>query len=270
MKKKEKTDNKKSNTRIMITFVVLMVLAFFGGDLVGRLAYRLESTQKLDDIIGYLNDKAAMMFMWALIVLNAIVISIGIFRIRMSKKKISRLDTENEDAYEIYDAVEEKLNLPLLLSSVMVILNLFLFIGMFQTTDLSRMKEPEIAYVFWISFGVFILGSALSFYIQKKLVDLVKQMNPEKRGNVFDIHFRKEWMDSCDEAQQYIAYKAAYNTVNVAQIICEVLLVLMMFAQKVFHTGILPSLVITAIWLTITITYQINGNRLEKGARQSN
>lgn len=166
----------------------------------------------------------------------------------------------------MYDAIEQKLGFPQLISSVMFILNLFLLIGVFQTTDFDRIKEePGIQMVFWTSLVVFIIGCSSAFYIQKKVVDFAKQMNPEKRGNIFDFNFRKAWMDSCDEAQQYMAYKAAYKSMSVAQVTCMVLLILMMYAQHIFHAGILPSLVITIIWLVITVTYHVTGAKLERG-----
>ena len=37
-------------------------------------------------------------------------------------------------------------------------------------------------------------------------------MNPEKKGSIFDMHFSKKWADSCDEAEMIMACKAGYKS----------------------------------------------------------
>ena len=43
---------------------------------------------------------------------------------------------------------------------------------------------------------------------------LTKELNPEKKGSVYDVKFVDKWEDSCDEAEKILIYKCAYKTYN--------------------------------------------------------
>ena len=52
--------------------------------------------------------------------------------------------------------------------------------------------------------------------LQGFVVDLVRRLNPEKQGNVYDVKFRKKWLSSCDEAERQQIGQAAYVSFTVS------------------------------------------------------
>ncbi len=43
---------------------------------------------------------------------------------------------------------------------------------------------------------------------QNRIVNFTKEINPEKKGSVYDLKFQKTWIASCDEAEQLQIYRA--------------------------------------------------------------
>ena len=100
--------------------------------------------------------------------------------------------------------------------------------------------------------------------LQQKLVDLEKQINPEKQGSVYDIKFNKKWMDSCDEREQLIIYKSAYQSYRFTSTFCLILSIVVMLGSIPFGYGPLPACIVLLVWLVMMLSYCIAAMRLEK------
>lgn len=108
------------------------------------------------------------------------------------------------------------------------------------------------------------LYSLLSFtHVQKKSVNLLKEMNPEKRGSVFDLKFQSKWLESCDEAEQLIIYKSAYKAYRVMTHICLGLTMIFTILGMAFPFGILPLLLSCGLWLVNIVVYNLESMKLE-------
>ena len=94
-------------------------------------------------------------------------------------------------------------------------------------------------------------------FIQAKTIDLEKKLNPEKKGNIFDSNFSKDWENSCDEAEKAKIYKSGYKAFKVAVISCMAMWIISVFGQLFFNTGLLPCITLTVIWLSMTIAYYV-------------
>lgn len=73
-------------------------------------------------------------------------------------------------------------------------------------------------------------------------------MNPEKQGNPLDLNFKKIWMNSNDEAEKFILYKAAYKTFQIMQMAFLIVMVLLMFAALTTPIGAFPFMIIGILW----------------------
>ena len=100
--------------------------------------------------------------------------------------------------------------------------------------------------------------------VQNKILKLEKELNPEKKGNIFDFSFYKEWLGSCDEAEKTVAYKSGFRAYTTAQYVCLGLWLFCTIGQFAFDTGILSVVCVTIIWLTLVCTYLFEHLRLEK------
>ena len=82
--------------------------------------------------------------------------------------------------------------------------------------------------------------------------------------NIFDKDFNKEWLASCDEAQKLMIYEAAYKAFQATQMTCMVMWILALMGMMMFGIGIMPSVCVFIIWLTLTISYCVACRNIEK------
>ena len=78
---------------------------------------------------------------------------------------------------------------------------------------------------------------------------------PEKRGDVSSMKFQEQWLASCDEAEKEVIYQSAYKAYVFAGKCTAVLLLVTMFAQLLFNTGILAIIVVGIMYLILSMTY---------------
>ena len=93
--------------------------------------------------------------------------------------------------------------------------------------------------------------------MQGKVVALEKKLNPEKRGNILDLKFRKEWIESCDEAERVALYRAGYD---VYKLMSNLFIYAWLFAFIVSSctgVGMFAMIIVTILWLCQTVCYFI-------------
>ena len=172
---------------------------------------------------------------------------------RKAKKQLALWDGEDEETANQIDRMEEK---AIFLTSLMLLLSLLFF-------------SIQIVYLpdrWLILFGVilFIVSMIWSTLLQQKLVDLIRKMNPEKKGSIYDVNFQKTWLNSCDEAERKLIGEGAYFAMQVTTMVSMLLWVLLIFAEIWFHTGLLP--IMTVLFLTgvLQVSYYLKIVRLNK------
>lgn len=80
------------------------------------------------------------------------------------------------------------------------------------------------------SAAVLLVSLFLGAFSQRRVIELVKCLCPEKRGDTMDKNFTREWYESCDEAERarigFAAYKSFLATQHgfVAAIVVLILL----------------------------------------------
>ena len=166
------------------------------------------------------------------------------------------LRARSQEDEEVLDRVEMLLNYPILLSSSYMIFEFFFFAGMVMYTESLRDKI--------IGMLGYVITLALIIIIQQKAVDLLKEMNPEKKGSIYDMDFAKKWEKSCDEAEQLLMYKSSYIAFRYTTITCIVIWLLLVLLGMVYDIGILPVACVTVIWFIQTLSYCIASIKLTK------
>ena len=154
------------------------------------------------------------------------------------------------------DRAEEKLNWALLLATAQMILDMFFF------AVAETYSGPAGGLV---SVLTFLVSVFLLVFAQQKAVDLTRKMNPEKRGSVYDVHFKKKWFQSCDEAEQKQIGQAAYKAFNVVNTACPIAWMVLLLLSFAFNLSILlPAFLVCLLWLLLTVTYCLECIRLGK------
>lgn len=115
--------------------------------------------------------------------------------------------------------------------------------------------EDGSAIAFLVSNALFMVCLWLSFVIQKKAIDLVKALNPEKKGSLLDMNFSKQWSDSCDEAEKIAIGRSAYQAYNVASKMCVLLWVVTVLMMFLLGTDALAPVCVCILWIVMRVAF---------------
>ena len=155
-----------------------------------------------------------------------------------------------------YQKMEDQLSYALLLSSLVVLANLFFLAAGFLYADILTN-----ALCFLVSMG-------LMMVLQQKVVDQTRRMNPEKKGSVYDVNFQKKWLDSCDELERAQIGQASFRAFKAANGACAALWLVLMLLSLVADIGLLPILVAVLVWGVLQVSYTLECIRLShRGSR---
>ena len=257
MSKKEKQKNDK---KVFIKWIFTIALAFILGCIGGILASA--HPEMIDAFLQmFANTNDFLLILLVVLFLLSIVLGYGysFFKYRKAKQLVEK--GYDDDSYE---KAEEELSKVSLVSNILSGFN-YLFFGVclfsagMAESDLS-LKQIVFSFVTII---LFIIAMACSVIIQNKGVNLNKKMNPEKRGNVFDKKFAKEWLGSCDEAEKALIYESAYSAYRVAIGISIGLWAISLIGMMSFHTGVFPIIVSSVMMIVLVSTYSITAYKLQ-------
>lgn len=99
---------------------------------------------------------------------------------------------------------------------------------------------------------------------QGRIVDFIRRISPEKRGDVRDLKFNKEWYNSCDEAERQKIGRASYRTVLATQMVLVALLVVVVVVRLLIPGDNLAAWCLLAAILTLKISFWLGCSKAEK------
>jgi hypothetical protein len=251
--------NNKSNQKILIIFIIILAASMVGGYAFGRLMARAEKTVTLVNLAHDVKEiiVGATPAVFIILSILGIISSLASFmRCHIMYKKLQN-DKENDD---LWDALEDKLNQPMIISSAvfLVILCLYLCCLVIGCRD-------EYQQALFIAINLlFVATDVTVLLIQKLIIDIEKKLNPEKQGNVLDVNFQKVWMDSCDEAQKMIVYKAGYKAFQSTNVVCLILILVAFICSFTFKTDLAGLIFVCIILFVNNMSYMLRAAKLEK------
>ena len=256
--------NKKSNTGILLSFIGFMAVIYGAGYLVGRGIAHMEDAKSFEEAVQVLRG----LFVEGLppVCMLVSICAIGIPLVQfLSCRKLYRTLGQHGEEDEALLQLERKLNGPMIATGIFSIVELFLCISLLYISLISDYgKHGGYQMVIIVAdFLLFFAALVLQIWIQKCTVDIEKELNPEKKGNILDPRFQKVWMDSCDEAQKLITYKACYRAYTVTNRTCVILCMLTFVVMILFKTGVYPLACICVVWLVNTVSYMLTAVKLE-------
>ena len=165
-----------------------------------------------------------------------------------AKKPMARAD-EDDDAYE-------KANRLLCLSMILTTLG---FPWFMLTMGLAFGQSIRNEALGPTSFGLLLLIAQLVWFsaLQAIVISATKKLYPEKRGNVFDTKFQKDWYASCDEAEQKTIGDCSYFTFQVMNLIYPIVMVLLLMVGTSWPINALWFVLLGGLWLVQTLVYQL-------------
>ncbi len=252
--KQKKNENRKIIIKFVLILLASMVLGALSSILMASMTQgRLVKFDGLERAIG-----AAVPYVLAFA--NLIAAITAIVLCGRSKKEIDAWDGEDE----CIEQTEQRLSYSLLLANLMMVVNFLLFSASIWAAEHTGLEDRSEVAVMMASLAVFVLGMVWIMCISYRVVKLEQQINPEKRGNILDTKFHKQWMASCDEAETQLIYQSGFQAYRAGHTACMVLWVVALLAQLWAGTGVFPVLCICIIWLALTMGYVLTSIRLER------
>lgn len=231
-------------------FVIMFISAIIGGILGGSIVLGEEIiTQGLanfQSFILYYN----IIIQSAILGIGAIIILITYFS---AKQKLSHLQP-NDDV--LFDRIDNQLGFLVPFISVSMIFGFCLF-GITLTNSMDDFNAWGII--------IFLTNTAFTLIMTILAIKLTKILYPEKKGNPLDFSFDKDWIDSCDEAEKYVIYKASYKCYQLMNYVyCGAVTVCLLVSVAV-NIGIFPFFLIGFLWITQTLIYSRYAIKFQRG-----
>ena len=270
--------NKRENKVALKKFIPMIIVCAVIGGITGGIS----SFIGYSDFSGSIAEAALlivnMVSPWAVIILGVLSFIVcwviyrkarAMYEGALTSAKVTGEPEESGESGEpdeqIIEAVEDKLSQGMFILSVIMIVQM-LFFGIMMA-DLENIADSSFALAMAAA-GVFVAGNLAQLKQQQLMVDLEKEMNPSKKGSVYDAKFRDKWEESCDELEKVIIYKSAYKAYKTTALTCIVLWVVTATLSIAFKTGPLPSIAVTVIWLVQTVSYCREAMKLERGGNR--
>lgn len=248
-------NKKKSNVKTYIIFTVVLVCSLFAGIFFSVFAKEIDRVQ-LELFLDKVNSVLIYFVPSLHILVNIFALLVAL--VTYKKAKISIKNWNGED--DSIEKTEAKIGIAMAISSVSLYLG-FLFYGVSSyyvfCYDVFRGS------LCLIVVAVFIWTLIDTLVMQKKFVNLIKKINPEKKGDILSFKFNKEWMESCDEAEKITIYKCGYRAYKVGSLASLVIWLIAFLGMLEFDIGVFPLLCVSIIILALTLAYSIESFRIE-------
>ena len=255
---------KEDNSKKTLFGIVIACSMALGGVLGFLLASGETTIDRIWELLSRGTQTTGIFFTLLMIIVGFALWGYGTLRLRSLKK----LWADEEARDDNWDYIENKLSDLCTITSIAIIVNLFLYgCAVYNVGGKLRPRDPmtglNLAYsVSFVAAIVLMLAFSFAFfYLQKKIVDFEKIMNPEKAGSLYDLRFRKKWYESFDEAEKQQAGIAGYKATMIVSSTCAIMSLLWLCIGMVLNVTLLPLLSIVTIWLILVITFGIESKK---------
>jgi hypothetical protein len=233
---------KKENKKSFKKFIAIIVVAGIFGGFLGGFSTVLEA--HVIEFVGNIAKMLPQISCYLMIGGGLLFHLFGWSSYLKCKKLKESWDGEEEELPELID---KKMGYAMWGMTVNTILNFFSF-----SIGLSRGFEGA---HLGILLSGFLINIFLIILLQQKMVDLLKELNPEKKGSIYDVKFEKRWMESCDEAQKMQIYHAAWESYRIMNVAYVFAWMITYMANLFFGADIFATVVVAALWMVQSSVY---------------
>ncbi len=255
-------ENKKEDKKAIKKFLLILVGAFFLGIGIGA------GSAFVREVLGNATAKEAIVQVLQILavyggyVFTTVLLAACILLYKKSRREYASWDEEDED---VLQGIETKLSFGLWFSNLILFGSYFFFaVGVWavELADAESAIQMDEA-GFGLSIGVVFLhmayALAASCIVQQKLVNLTKEINPEKKGSIYDMKFQDKWLENCDEAERFAVYKCSFKTFKIMQLTGMILWLICLIGQMIFDTGVFATIIVTVFMVIQTSVYSVQG-----------
>lgn len=255
MSEEKRLENQKEDKKFGKRFAVILLCSALIGMVCGVVIALMRENSMASSLSEVLSQAGMMVAPYISLVYVIVMLPVLLFTCRKVRAKMEEWDGENEEEYKEMDTMLG--NVLYALSIGTVVIYFFFAIGFRGLTE--RQFLTDICYL-----GGFIAAVAVIIIGQKMVINMVKELNPEKKGSVYDTKFVKKWEESCDEAERLLIYKSAYKTYTKMNTLFVGLWLFCILANEVFSFGFMPVTMVSLIWLCQICLYTYHSRYYEK------
>ena len=164
---------------------------------------------------------------------------------------------EADDA--AFREADRRLCLALILSGAAMV---WMFIAMCMAVQSPEPQE------FWLLVSALVLQLVWMVAIQALTVQATKAIYPEKRGNVFDTRFQKDWYQSCDEAERFQIGQCSLFSFRIMSVVFILAMLILCFLASSGMAQPGWVLLVGGLWMIQQMSYQCMAYHLDHGKKK--
>lgn len=241
-----KNEIRKENRRSIPLFLLFIIIAAVFGVFIGFFGVRYE--ENLKDGIKYLADYLPNIIFAFMLFVGFCTHILGWPIYIKCRKKLELWDGEEDVTPNHINTRVGYLIWGITVNIIIAFLSFSVFIPYRFMYDL--MDE-----LFMVVSMIFILNIVFTTLLQQKLVDLLKEMNPEKKGSIYDVKFQSKWMESCDEAEKLQIYQSSWASYRVMNHVYIFVWLITCLANMFFDVGVYSAIIVSVLWLIHSSVY---------------
>jgi len=147
----------------------------------------------------------------------------------IGKKELNQAIDLPDDLYDDHiNEAEKKIDISLSLNSIFMVIN-FIFLGM--------SFEPRVAQIY-VFLGLFLFNILVISLYEISTIRFIQQNDERLKGDPVSFRFRKDFFNSCDEAEKQKILKTSYHGFNLARNVSFALLIMTILSHMILETGI--------------------------------
>jgi len=248
---------KKENKKAVPLFILLICIGGLVGGIVGGASSMIRL--RIDQVFGgRLIVDTAFVIMVAVAILTHIA---GWYTYFKCKNRLKGWDEEDEEVPEHIEVGSQYAMWGITVNSIVS----FACFAVVASNSMNQIGEDTAKLRFvMIAVVIFVINLFAGVLMQQKFVDLIKEMNPEKRGSVYDVKFTKKWMESCDEAEKMQTYQSAWASYRCMGSLYPFIWLFTYLADLLLDIGIFASVVVAVLWLIQTSIYYYKAIQLSR------
>ena len=253
----KREENRREDKRAGKKYIVILIVCSFIGMLVGLLGGMLVNYMKVNnlDFISFSKMVTELWLktgMYSIIVVNALILPLLWYFFVKHRKELRAWDGEDE---YVYEKIDKKLSTGMTVSAGLMVFDMLTYgVGFYGAMNSPAKMN---SWIFLVDLVFFIGSFVCIMFYQKALVNLLKELHPEKQGSVYDTKFHKKWLDSCDEAEKQKIGEACYATYSFMNLIYELVAMVFMIAGFFFPIGVLPLTTVCLLWMLQIVFYSV-------------
>ena len=189
-------EDRHSKKKFSFNLIIAGIIGgFFGGFIMFLCEQISESGVSFVELWTDLQLKSVIGFRFLLIGSGIVIYIIALYYYKKAKSLWRDVDNREDN----WEKIEQTAEIAQVYVNILNVSQLVLFAASMY------MLKKTLDNSFWTYFVAligYIFFMFAGFAITRGTINLVKEMNPEKRGSAYDMKFKEKWYESCDEAER--------------------------------------------------------------------